>query len=57
MLHEHRDETDAVKAESLTQVVAFIISNIFEKLIGVLGKPGIEFLNDVTDSDCHHLHQ
>jgi len=43
MLQEHRDETDAVKAESLTEVVAVIVSDVID--------------NSVTHYDCYHLHQ
>ena len=38
MLQEFRDETDAVKAGSLTEVVAVIVSNVIEKLISKLAK-------------------
>ena len=54
---EHTDDTDAVEAESLTEVLAFIVSDIFAKLIGMLGKLHNELLNDVPDNDCHHLSQ
>ena len=38
MLQEFRDETDAVKTGSLTEVVAVIVSDVIEKFISKLAK-------------------
>ncbi|KAA6420710.1 MAG: hypothetical protein FRX49_09287 [Trebouxia sp. A1-2] len=56
-VQEHKDDTDAVRAESLTELVAVIVSDVIEKLNGVLGKLENELFNDITDNDCHHLCQ
>lgn len=56
-MQEHKDDTDAVRAESLTELVAVIVSDVIEKLNGVLGKLENELFNDITDNDCHHLCQ
>jgi len=53
LLQEHRDQTDAVRTDLLTEVVAVIVSNVFEELIV---KHASMLLNDVTDHDCHHPH-
>lgn len=52
MLHEHRNETDAVKTESVTEVVAVTVSDVIEKLIVKLAKHANELCKDVTDNDC-----
>ncbi len=56
-LQEHRDDTDAVKADSLTEVMAVIVSDVIEKLVAKLTKHANELFIDVTDNDCHHLSQ
>ena len=57
MLHEHRDATDAVKAESLTEVVAVIVRDVIEKLVVKLAKHANKLCKDVTDNECQHLSQ
>ena len=57
LLHQHRDETDAVRAESLTEVMAVIVSDVIEKLVLKLAQHAIELLNYIADDDCHQLCQ
>ena len=54
---EHRNETGAVKAESLMEMVAVTVSDVIEKLNPRLAQHANELFKDVTDNEGHHLSQ